>query len=44
MVNALGMARGSSGGTGGDRLAKFVSGERLKDYVSADLLAVTDSP
>jgi hypothetical protein len=44
MVDALGMARGSSGGIGGDRLAKFVAGERLKPYVSADLLAVTESP
>lgn len=44
MVDALGMARGSSGGTGGDRLAKFVAGDRLKDYVSQDLLSVTASP
>ncbi|RIK75059.1 MAG: hypothetical protein DCC68_21935 [Planctomycetota bacterium] len=44
MVNAIGMSRGSSGGTGGDRLAKFVSGDRLKDYVSAELREVTGNP
>jgi len=44
MVSALGMARGSSGGTGGDRLAKFVAGERLKDFVSKELRAVTQGP
>lgn len=44
MVSALGMARGSSGGTGGDRLAKFVGGERLKDFVSQQLRDVTERP
>lgn len=43
-VEAIGMARGSSGGTGGDRLAKFVEGDRLKAYVSNELLAVTAEP
>lgn len=44
LVAALGMARGSSGGTGGDRLAKFVAGDRLKQFVSQHLLAVTTDP
>jgi hypothetical protein len=44
MVNAIGMSRGSSGGTGGDRLAKFVAGDRLKDFVSQELRAVTENP
>lgn len=44
LVAAIGMARGSSGGTGGDRLAKFVAGDRLKDFVSAQLREVTENP
>lgn len=44
MVTALGMARGSSGGKGGDRLAKFVAGERLKNFVSEQLRDVTGDP
>lgn len=44
MVNALGMSRGSSGGTGGDRLAKFTAGDRLKPYVSSNLIDVTSDP
>jgi hypothetical protein len=44
MVKALGMARGSSGGEGGDRLAKFVSGDRLKDFVNEQLIEVTTNP
>lgn len=44
MVDALGMSRGSSGGTGGDRLAKFASGKALNPYISAELLAVTQNP
>src|ERR1019366_5267357 len=44
MVNALGMSRGSSGSTGGDRLAKFTAGDRLKPYVSKELIAVTENP
>lgn len=44
MVDALGMARGSSGGTGGDRLAKFVAGDRLKPFVNEGLRAVTGHP
>jgi hypothetical protein len=44
MVTALGMARGSSGGTGGDRLAKFTAGDRLKPFVSDNLTRVTDDP
>lgn len=44
MVFALDMARGSSGGTGGDRLAKFVEGDRLKSFVSKELQEVTSNP
>lgn len=44
MVSALGMARGSSGGSGGDRLAKFVAGKTLAPFVSKELMAVTESP
>ena len=44
MVSSIGMARGSSGGTGGDRLYKFISGKLLKPYTSKDLLKVTEQP
>src|SRR5947209_1876426 len=44
LVAALGMSRGSSGGTGGDRLAKFVAGDRLKPYLKANLIEVTQNP
>lgn len=43
MVEALGMARGSAGG-GGDRLANFVSGERIKPHVSNELSSVIIEP
>jgi hypothetical protein len=41
MVSALGMSRGSSSTSGGDRLAKFVQGDRLQPYVSSVLDPVT---
>jgi len=41
MVDAIGMARGSSGGSGGDRLAKFVAGDRLKPFINQHLAVVT---
>jgi len=44
IVSALGMARGSSANTGGDRLAKFTAGKALNPYVSAGLLEVTANP
>lgn len=44
LVDAIGMSRGSSGGTGGDRLAKFVSGDRLKPFVNKHLREVTGDP
>jgi hypothetical protein len=44
MVTALGISRGSSGRTGGDRLAKFVNGNIIKEFVANDLLAVTTEP
>ena len=42
MVQAIGMARGSSGGTGGDRLGKFASGKILSPYLGNKLVAVTE--
>lgn len=44
IVSALGMARGGSANTGGDRLAKFTAGKTLSPYVSAELLAGTADP
>src|SRR5207253_2839021 len=44
MVTALGMARGSSAGTGGDRLAKFTAGKALEPFVSEHLSTVTTRP
>lgn len=44
MVQALGMSRGSSGGSGGDRLAKFVAGQRLEPFVGDALRNVTADP
>lgn len=43
MVDALGMARGSAG-SGGDRLANFVQGERVKPFVPNELIPVITSP
>ena len=44
MIKALGMSRGSSGGTGGDRLAKFIAGKRISKFVPDELRGVTISP
>lgn len=44
IVSALGMARGSSANTGGDRLAKFTAGKTISSHVSANLLRVTANP
>jgi len=44
MVTALGMSRGGSSKGGGDRLAIFVGGDRLKPYISSELLKVTKEP
>jgi hypothetical protein len=43
MVSALGMARGSASG-GGDRLANFINGERIKPYVASELSEVITAP
>lgn len=43
MVEALGMARGSAGG-GGDRLANFVQGDRVKPFIVNDLVDVIVNP
>lgn len=44
MVSSLGMARGSSAGSGGDRLAKFVFGKGIEPFISDNLRAVTGDP
>ncbi|MFB1482280.1 P63C domain-containing protein [Corallococcus sp. RDP092CA] len=44
VLAALGMSRGSSSSSGGDRLARFVALERLKPFVSEGLTAGTTSP
>jgi hypothetical protein len=44
MVSSLGMARGGSSKGGGDRLAHFASQERLKPFISKELLSVTTEP
>lgn len=44
MIRALGMSHGGSGGTGGDRLAKFAAGNRLKPFVEQSLLERTENP
>jgi hypothetical protein len=44
MIMALGMSHGGSGGTGGDRLAKFVGQTRLEPYVERALAERTANP
>lgn len=44
MVSALGISRGSSAQSGGDRLAKFVTGQRVSPYIPRDILSVTTDP
>ena len=44
VVSALGMGRGGSSEGRGDRLAKFTSQDRLKEFVSKQLLEVTGKP
>ena len=44
LVGALGMSHGGSYSRGGDRLAKFVGQERLKDFASQDLIDRTVTP
>lgn len=43
MVESLGMARGSAGG-GGDRLANFVMGDRIKPFIPNDIIPVITDP
>ena len=43
MVESLGMARGSTS-KGGDRLANFVQGDRIKPFLSSDLIPVIIDP
>lgn len=44
MIKSLGMSRGSSGGSSGDRLAKFIQGQRIKPFISNELMNVTKNP
>ena len=44
MIEALGMVKGGSSHKGGTRLAKFASQDRLKPFVSNDLIQRTQSP
>ncbi len=44
VINALGMSKGGSGGTGGDRLTKFIAGKLLFPYVSNTLRERTENP
>jgi hypothetical protein len=44
MIQALGMVKGGSSAKGGTRLAKFTSQDRLKSFVSEDLIRRTQSP
>ena len=44
MISALDMSHGGTGGTGGDRLAKFASGKAISPFVSNELVARTAEP
>lgn len=44
LVAALGMSRGSSSDSGGDRLAKFTQGKALQPYISEGLLNAATKP
>jgi hypothetical protein len=44
MIESLGMSHGGSGGSGGDRLAKFTAGKRISPYISAELSERTKNP
>lgn len=44
MLKALGLARGGGGKEGGDRLASFVMGNRLKPFISNDLTTAIKNP
>ena len=44
MIRALGMSRGSAGEGSGDRLAKFISGQRINQFISKELADVIEKP
>ena len=44
VVDALGMARGGSSKGGGDRLAHFVEGKGIKQFINSDLAEVIKNP
>jgi len=44
MISSLGMSYGGSGGSGGDRLAKFTAGKTLAPFISAELSERTRNP
>lgn len=43
-LGGLGLSQGSSGGTGGDRLASFATGKAISPFVSGELLAMIENP
>ena len=44
MIDSLGMSRGGSNKSGGDRLAKFTAGKGINPYISAELTDRTRNP
>jgi hypothetical protein len=44
MLKALGMAPGSAGKGGNDRLASFAAGARVRQYISPELMALIENP
>lgn len=43
-LGGLGLSQGSSGGTGGDRLASFVTGKAISPFISSSLMAMIENP
>lgn len=43
-LGGLGLSQGSSGGTGGDRLASFATGKAISPFIPDDLLALIENP
>src|SRR5687767_12922012 len=44
MIKALGMAPGSAGKGGNDRLASFATGNRVKPFISSSLMGMIENP
>lgn len=43
-LSGLGLSQGTSGGTGGDRLASFATGKGISPFVSSDLMEMIETP